>query len=548
MLSKTNHRIFRFMLLRRISPVCALLVAFLIFFSMLLSSLRSHNASTLNAYRQERLESALGEVEARLTEIDYEQLEILSDRTLNQFVYMYEDLDWYTRFTLQSALQEGLLKLRDHYAFVKSAYLYIPFLGKAVSDLRINVRAEPWLSGCAERENGVFLGDDGQVFNLVLKRDPGDGQVAAVMAVVLDEASIQEQLNYAAVQEADNVAFEWYPAASAQSALYADGASFPIRAVYTADQDGSYTFATQVWMAGMAFLVIVVLMELAGLAQWYMQVYTPLYELLIDAFGQMEQGNLKYRIPLREGSPFSDVYTSYNHMMERMEAYVERDLKQQILVSRANLKQLQSQINPHFMYNSYYILYRLIKRGDREGSMKLAEYLGQFYRYVTRNAGDEKPLREEVDHVRNYAQIQKIRFQDALDVQIDEPDEEIAQICVPRLILQPLVENAFKYAYDENPDERMRLLVRFEVESPRRFDIIVENSGDIQPQTLEAIRDRLQSNDEGMETTALVNIHRRLQVYFGGASALRVDRSPLGGLRVCMHIEDAREEGCHGQG
>lgn len=83
----------------------------------------------------------------------------------------------------------------------------------------------------------------------------------------------------------------------------------------------------------------------------------------------------------------------------------------------------------------------------------------------------------------------------------------------------------------------MVLHIGYSVRSGRDFDILVENSGGIGDDVLRDIRSRLESTDEGLETTALINIHRRLKIFFGGASGLRVSRSELGGLCVCVHIE-----------
>ena len=76
---------------------------------------------------------------------------------------------------------------------------------------------------------------------------------------------------------------------------------------------------------------------------------------------------------------FHSVYEKYNHMAETMQQYIETNLQQKVLVSQSNLKQLQSQISPHFMYNSYYVLYRMIRRGDSKKIVFiLQEYLGKF--------------------------------------------------------------------------------------------------------------------------------------------------------------------------
>lgn len=78
--------------------------------------------------------------------------------------------------------------------------------------------------------------------------------------------------------------------------------------------------------------------------------------------------------------------------------------------------------------------------------------------------------------------------------------------------------------------------------TPCDFDVIVENSGDVTDETLDAIRGKLAHPSEEIETTALVNIHRRLQIYYGTQSALLVERSLLGGLLVRLRIKDERED------
>ena len=141
---------------------------------------------------------------------------------------------------------------------------------------------------------------------------------------------------------------------------------------------------------------------------------------------------------------------------------------------------------------------------DFVNAVLLAEYLGKFYQYITRNAEDEKRLYEEVAHARVYAAIQQYRFRENLTYDIPDPPEAIAQMYVPRLILQPILENAFKYAY-ETGDETgaMRLQIRYVV-SADGFDILIENSGKMEEETLQNIRRILQTDSAESETTALV--------------------------------------------
>ena len=91
------------------------------------------------------------------------------------------------------------------------------------------------------------------------------------------------------------------------------------------------------------------------------------------------------------------------------------------------------------MYNSYYVLYRMIEEEIKKIVLS-CRISGKFYHYITRNADDEKHLSEEIEHAENYARIQKYRFRDNLNVEIAKPDECIADVYVPRLILQPILK------------------------------------------------------------------------------------------------------------
>ena len=554
---KYKQPLFRFMLMRRILPSLLLLSALLVFFCILMSMTDRHSSLLRWEHQYERLSQSVMEIESSLTETQYHQREILNSIEYAQFVYMYDDLDWYRRYELQQSLGKSLLALRDSSDYVASAWLYIPAMHKAISDTRINATAPQWLTAYTPGSKTLQTIDGQLVYFIDHTDSEGNAQFNSVLAVLLDEAKILERLMYVQRSSLDEIHLEWNAplnrndpratqsrkAAETYTSMTVRGVHFPFSVTYTLSEDETDAYVFQIILYCFIYVALVLFIEIFGYFSWYRGVYIPLHTLLIDAFGHAAQGDFKFRISIEEGSPFYPVYDSYNQMMAKTEAYVENELKHQLLVSRANLKQLQAQISPHFMYNSYYVLYRLIRKGDMSSSLILAEHLGQFYHYITRNADDEKHLDEEVEHARHYAAIQEFRFRDALDVQIEPPDPQIARTYVPRLILQPLLENAFKHAYEtEDGGAVMQLRVDYEVRSPISFDIIVENSGRVSDETLESIRSKLLCSDNTIETTALVNIHRRLQIYFGNSSALQVDRSPLGGLLVRMRIEDIRED------
>ena len=522
------------MLMRTIAPSMLIIVIATLFFVIFRTIAVQHNATIYRQNREARVQAGFAAFEETLNEMDLEQRRLLSSTSLTTLAYMYDDIDWYSRYTLQIRLREGLSSLYGRFAhLIDSAYLYLPRTDRVISNNRVVAKAPPWLIGEAAPAERVYS---------VRQYSEDDEEVLAVCAVAFSGNKVLEALRSSCAESGDELTLLEGAEDASQWDMVLEGRLYTVGVNLREDVDSPHEYALQMGGILLGFLLLSLAINVVFILKWYREIYTPLRQLLIEAFGQTEAGNLKYRISADPLSPFYSVFNSYNHMMEKMEGYVENNLRQQILVSRANLKQLQSQINPHFLYNSYYILYRLIKRNDRESSMRLATHLAQFFQYVTRNAEDEKRLREEVAHARTYAEIQKMRFGDMLEIHIEEPEPPIAEIYVPRLILQPLLENAFKYVYDTQTDDKMILHIGYEVRSAHAFDILVENSGGVSDEVLEEIRTRLASTDEGMETTALINIHRRLKIFFGEDSGLSVSRSALGGLCVRMHIVE-REEG-----
>src|SRR5690606_13977204 len=93
--------------------------------------------------------------------------------------------------------------------------------------------------------------------------------------------------------------------------------------------------------------------------------------------------------------------------------------EQQLRAQSSELKQLQSQINPHFLYNTYFILYRLAKLNDNESIARFSHYLGDYFQYITRNASEDIPLEMEFKHAMTYAEIENIRFNNRIQVHFE---------------------------------------------------------------------------------------------------------------------------------
>lgn len=263
--------------------------------------------------------------------------------------------------------------------------------------------------------------------------------------------------------------------------------------------------------------------------------------VLINAFKQMEKGNFGVRVKSNINSDFDMLYDSFNHMTEHIQHLIDEVYEKEILVQGANLKQLQTQINPHFLYNSFYILHRMIKLGDNENAELFSSYLGKYFKYITRNAMDEMPLSMEVEHARAYADIMAIRLGDIVSIEFDKIPEKFTNLKVPRLMLQPLLENAFEHGIKGVLREGL-IQVHFNETNGDLIITIEDNGVGMAFEQLTKINEQLSNTTTNGEITGMLNIHRRLKLMYGEGYGLLISAGKLEGTRITLRLKNIRRD------
>ena len=281
------------------------------------------------------------------------------------------------------------------------------------------------------------------------------------------------------------------------------------------------------------FLVVIMIIGIYSFYS-YKLIQKPLVKL-INSFKNIENGDFQIKLEYVYNDEFGYLFRRFNEMVINLETLIDQAYKQKILTQKAELKQLQSQINPHFLYNSYFLLHRLIKREDYQNAIKFSKEIGKYFQFITRSADDVVNLNKEIEHARIYTEIQGMRFEGRIRIEFGKLPEEIANIQVPRLILQPIIENAFEHGLENKQDNGL-LTVQF-VEQEKGVLIIVEDNGeDLTEGDIEALNRDLRSIDNEKETTGIININKRLKLFYGNESDISVSQADIGGLRVCINI------------
>ncbi|GGD48525.1 sensor histidine kinase [Paenibacillus nasutitermitis] len=264
----------------------------------------------------------------------------------------------------------------------------------------------------------------------------------------------------------------------------------------------------------------------------YLIIHQPLKKL-VRSFRRIEQGhfNLEVNYPLKD--EFGYLYGQFNGMVKRLDVLVHEVYEQQYRARTAELRHLQSQINPHFLYNSYFILYRMAMLKDHDNVIYFTRHLGEYFEFITRDGAEQVPLENEVKHARTYAEIQSVRFGNRIQVEFDELPEGAASYVVPRLILQPLIENCYNHGMEQKRKGGW-IRVQFECQPNKIMIVVEDNGGDMDEDKLRDLQSKLHQDDSVDEHTGLLNVHRRIQIRYGGQGGLLLAVGEERGLKVTM--------------
>ena len=202
---------------------------------------------------------------------------------------------------------------------------------------------------------------------------------------------------------------------------------------------------------------------------------------------------------------------------------------------KAQLGQLHLQITPHFLYNSFYQIYRLVKLGDADTVSELSLKLSQFYQYITRSRDDAVTLALELKHAEDYAAIQSIRHAGQIECSFDPIPEQIKEMKMPKLFLQPLIENAYIHGMD-NSNGALLIHTGIVYENGIIIISVEDNGTNLIDANLLRVKEKLTGIGTSEELTSLVNISQRLAFMFGSDAAMTAERSKMGGLKIEIKI------------
>jgi two-component system sensor histidine kinase YesM len=288
----------------------------------------------------------------------------------------------------------------------------------------------------------------------------------------------------------------------------------------------------------MLFALAIILPLMFPLAFWVASTSTRRIARLTAGMRELERGNVSVRLPVEGGDEIGELTQDLNRLASRIAWLLEERYRLGQETKHSELRALQAQINPHFLYNTLDLVNCLALRQGAPAIASAVEALSRFYRLSLSGGAETVPLAEELAHVEIYVRIQNMRFDDGITLRV-EIGEELRKAHILKIILQPLVENAILHGIREREAGRGTIAIRARRETdgagPDVLAVEIADDGvGIGPERLAELREGVKPS-EG-HGYGVRNIDRRLKIRYGPTYGLTYESERGVGTRVTLRI------------
>ncbi|WP_028612415.1 cache domain-containing sensor histidine kinase [Paenibacillus harenae] len=258
---------------------------------------------------------------------------------------------------------------------------------------------------------------------------------------------------------------------------------------------------------------------------------------------QLRRGNLNVRLENKRQDELGYLTDAFNQTVEQQRHLIRDIYEQQLRLTKTELKFLQSQINPHFLYNTLDSIYWAAKNYDADEISDMVLNLSRFFRLSLRKGRESFTIEETFEHLQYYIRVQQLRFVDQFDVEFRSTGES-RNLHVLKLLLQPLVENAILHGLEKKAGGG-RLTVAAEVRGDRLVLQVSDNGKGIDAERMERIRHALglaEHYDSSSDTErqgayfGLRNVKARIKIYYGATAEFRIESAAEEGTTATIDL------------
>ena len=252
------------------------------------------------------------------------------------------------------------------------------------------------------------------------------------------------------------------------------------------------------------------------------------------AIGEIEDGNLEVTLPKTGSYEIRRLAGAIENMTHQIRCLMADIVAEHESKRKSELDALQSQINPHFLYNTLDIIVWMIENEKPDQAVKVVTALARFFRISLSKGRSIIPLRDELEHVRNYLMIQQMRFKDKFRYEIDAP-EELLDLASLKLSLQPLVENAIYHGMEFMDGDGL-VTVQARLEGEFLLLSVSDNGLGMTPEQVERLFSKEHIKSRRGSGIGVRNVDQRIRLYFGEECGLSIWSEPDEGTCVTLRI------------
>ncbi|MDR1771124.1 MAG: sensor histidine kinase [Hungatella sp.] len=290
-----------------------------------------------------------------------------------------------------------------------------------------------------------------------------------------------------------------------------------------------------IWLVG-----VVSTLGIAGVIVLLVYTMARPIKRLSMAMGQVQKGDFTVRVPGKRKDEIGELTESFNYMLEEINTLIRQVYQEKIAQKNAEVQALQAQINPHFLYNTLdSINWMLIDRGEYDISDIILSLAG-LMRYSIEDENAFVPLEKEIGYVLCYLKIQKNRLEERLEYSV-EAEESLAAEQVPKLILQPIVENAITHGIEPRKGNgNIRIIIK---DFGDEMLISVEDNGiGMTPEQLNHLTDKVPVIEkEGHTGIGVRNVDRRIRLHYGESYGISIKSTYGKGTIVSLRLPKGHE-------
>ncbi|MEE1179534.1 MAG: histidine kinase [Lachnospiraceae bacterium] len=289
-------------------------------------------------------------------------------------------------------------------------------------------------------------------------------------------------------------------------------------------------------------LLLLLIVTVTGLIYWYSKDFSSRVELLVRKFRRAETGDLSVSEEIGGSDEIAVLDQQFNCMLGKLDQLIKTSYVQKLENKEAQLKNLQLQINPHFLYNTLETISSIAAVKQVFVVCDICGKLGEIFRYsLGKDYGEMVPLEQEMKHIKNYMFIQEIRHGNRLQV-FYNIDVDAAHVYIPRFILQPIVENAISHGLGNLTSVGILEISAFEKNDRLYIQIEDDGEGMDQEKVAEIVRFINTAKPvERKKNIGIRNVNQRIKLACGEQYGIIIESTPYQGCRFTIQLPVMRE-------